>query len=66
MNTAEERIASRIYEIKEWLLKHEKQYDLSSINEKRVKYQLELKNIESKHHEEPFVVITQTEKAQNE
>ena len=47
MNTSEEHIAQRIYEIKDWLLKHDKQYSISGINEKRVKYQIELKNIKN-------------------
>ena len=66
MNTSEEHIAQRIYEIKDWLLKHDKQYSISGINEKRVKYQIELKNIESKHQEAPFVVTTQIERIENE
>ena len=66
MNTANEAIAIRIFEIKDWLIKHDKQYDNSKVNEQRVKLQLELRNIEKKHFEDPFVKIGKTGRAANE
>lgn len=66
MNTANEHLVNRIYEIKEWLYNHEKQYDNSKINEQRVKHQLELKNLEQKHIEDPFIKIGKNGVAANE
>ena len=66
MNTANEQLANRIYEIKEWLYNHDKQYDNSKVNEQRVKLQLELKQLEEKHIEDPFVKVGKTGRASNE
>lgn len=66
MNTQEVKIANRIYEIKEWLFNHDKQFDNSKVNEQRVKLQLELKKLESQHTEEPFVKIGKNGAGANE
>lgn len=66
MNTANEAIAIRIFEIKEWLVKHDRQYDNSKVNEQRVKLQLELKKISEKHFEDPFVRIGKAGRGANE
>ena len=66
MNTANEAIAIRIFEIKDRLFKIEKQYDNSKINEERVKLQLELKKISEKHFEDPFVRIGKDGRGANE
>ena len=66
MNTANEAIAIRIFEIKDRLFKIEKQYDNSKINEERVKLQLELKKIQEKHFEDPFVRIGKAGRGANE
>ena len=66
MNTANEAIAIRIFEIKDRLFKIEKQYDNSKINEERVKLQLELKKISEKHFEDPFVRIGKAGRGANE
>ena len=66
MNTSEEKTTTRIYEIKSWLIEHDKKYDNSSINEKRVKLQLELKQLDEKHVEDPFVRVGKNGMAANE
>lgn len=66
MNTDNEKTASRIYEIKSRLIQIEKQYDNSRINEERVKLQLELKKIEARHIEDPFIKVGKTGLASNE
>lgn len=66
MNTANEAIAIRIFEIKDWLIKHDKQYNNSKVNEQRVKLQLELKKISEKHFEDPFFKIGKNGAGANE
>jgi hypothetical protein len=66
LNTADEKTASRIYEIKDWIIKHEKDLNNSKTNEQRVKYQIELKNLSEYHTEEPFVKIGKNGRGQNE
>lgn len=66
MNTENEKIAGRIYELKDWIVKHEKQYDNSKINEERVKKQIELEKLEEKHIEDPFIKIGKNGAGANE
>lgn len=66
MNTSEEKTASRIYEIKSWLIENDKKYDVSGINEKRIKLQIELKLLENKHSEVPFIRTQKQESVENE
>lgn len=66
MNTENEKIAGRIYELKDWIVKHEKQYDNSKINEERVKKQIELEKLEERHIEDPFFKIGKNGVAANE